>query len=106
MIMWHLFSSQETRRDEQLVRRLTRQTQQEQRLATQLLQIRRQKEVILENRLFREEQYRQRRDRDLEEALEWQAVCKAAHARNNSNILSHFASNHVQTYKCSFPTLF
>lgn len=71
----HLFiSSQEARRDEQLVCRLTRQTQQEQRLAAQLLQIRRQKDVILENRLFREEQYRQRRERDFQEALEREAV--------------------------------
>lgn len=71
----HLFiPSQEARRDEQLVRRLTRQTQQEQRLAAQLLQIRRQKDVILENRLFREEQYRQRREKDFQEALEREAV--------------------------------
>lgn len=67
-------SSQRARRDEQLVRRLTRQTQQEQRLAAQLLQIRHQKEVILENRLFREEQFRQRRERDFQEALEREAV--------------------------------
>uniref|UniRef100_A0A674MJM5 Sperm flagellar 2 n=1 Tax=Takifugu rubripes TaxID=31033 RepID=A0A674MJM5_TAKRU len=67
-------AQEETRRDEQLVRRLTRQTQHEQRLAAQLLQICRQKEVILENRLFREEQYRQRREKDLQEALEWEAA--------------------------------
>ena len=71
----HLFiSPQEARRDEQLVRRLTRQTLHEQRLAAQLLQIRRQKDVILENRLFREEQYRQRRERDFQEALAREAV--------------------------------
>lgn len=65
---------QEACRDEQLVKRLTRQTQLEQRLATQLLQMRRQKEVIRENRLFREQQYQQRRERDLQEALEMEAV--------------------------------
>lgn len=65
---------QEARRDEQLVKRLTRQTQLEQRLATQLLQMRRQKEVIRENRLFREQQYQQRREKDFQEALEMEAV--------------------------------
>lgn len=67
-------SLQESRQEEQLVWRLTRPTQQEQRLAAQLLQIRRQKEVILENRLFRELQYQQRRERDFQEALEREAV--------------------------------
>lgn len=65
---------QEARREDQLVKRLTRQTQQEQRLAAQLLQIRGQKEVIWENRLFREQQHQQRRERDLQEALEKEAV--------------------------------
>nr|XP_046243810.1 sperm flagellar protein 2 isoform X8 [Scatophagus argus] len=65
---------EEARREEQLVKRLTRQTQQEQRLAAQLLQIRRQKEVIQENRLFREQQYQQRRERDFQEALEREAA--------------------------------
>lgn len=65
---------QETRREEQLVKRLTRQTQQEQRLTAQLLQIRKQKEVIRENRLFRDQQCQQRRERDFQEALEREAV--------------------------------
>lgn len=65
---------QEARREDQLVKRLTRQTQQEQRLAAQLLQIRGQKEVIWENRLLREQQHQQRRERDLQEALEKEAV--------------------------------
>ncbi|KAF3851301.1 hypothetical protein F7725_013073 [Dissostichus mawsoni] len=64
----------DARRDEQLVKRLTRQTQQEHRLATQLLQIRMQKDVIRENRLFREQQYQQRREKDFLEALEREAA--------------------------------
>ncbi|XP_058493241.1 sperm flagellar protein 2 isoform X1 [Solea solea] len=62
-------AQEEAWRNEQLVKRLTRQTQQELRLATQLLQIRVQKEVIRQNRLFREQQYQQRRERDYQEAL-------------------------------------
>uniref|UniRef100_A0A3P8TMZ8 Sperm flagellar 2 n=1 Tax=Amphiprion percula TaxID=161767 RepID=A0A3P8TMZ8_AMPPE len=67
-------AQEEAQREEQLVRRLTRQTRQEQRLATQLLQMRMQKEVIRENRLFREQQYQQRRERDFREALDREAV--------------------------------
>ncbi|XP_029366498.1 sperm flagellar protein 2 isoform X2 [Echeneis naucrates] len=67
-------AQEEARREEQLVKRLTRQTQQEQRLASQLVQIRMQKDVIRENRLFREKQYQQRRERDFREALEREAA--------------------------------
>ncbi|XP_029296259.1 sperm flagellar protein 2 isoform X2 [Cottoperca gobio] len=67
-------AQEEARREEQLVKRLTRQTQQEQRLAAQLLQIRMQKDVIRDNRLFREQQYQQRRERDFQEALEREAA--------------------------------
>jgi hypothetical protein len=57
-----------------LVRRLTRQTEQERRLVAQLLQVRAQKEVLRENRLFREQQYQEQRERDFLEALEREAV--------------------------------
>uniref|UniRef100_A0A3P9HYK9 Sperm flagellar 2 n=1 Tax=Oryzias latipes TaxID=8090 RepID=A0A3P9HYK9_ORYLA len=67
-------AQQELQRDEQLVKRLTRQTKQEQRLVTQLLQIRMQKEVIRENRLFVEQQYQERREKDFREALNREAV--------------------------------
>ncbi|XP_029915188.1 sperm flagellar protein 2 [Myripristis murdjan] len=67
-------AQEEAKREEQLVKRLTRQTQQERRLEVQLLQIRKQKEVIRENRLFREQQYQQRRERDFQEALEREAA--------------------------------
>ncbi|KAM8864925.1 sperm flagellar protein 2 [Synchiropus picturatus] len=65
---------QERQREEQLVRRLTRQTQQEQRLAVQLLQIRMQKDVIRENRLFRERQYQEQREKDFQDALDREAA--------------------------------
>ncbi|XP_050931257.1 sperm flagellar protein 2 [Lates calcarifer] len=67
-------AGEEKQREEQLVKRLTRQTRQEQRLAALLLQMRMQKEVIRENRLCREQQYQQRRERDFQEALEREAA--------------------------------
>ncbi|XP_029999221.1 sperm flagellar protein 2 [Sphaeramia orbicularis] len=67
-------AQEEASRDEYLVKRLTRQTQQEQRLVAQLLQIRKQKEVIVKNRLFREQQIQQRREKDFKEALEREAA--------------------------------
>lgn len=60
---------QEARREEMLVNRLMRQSQQERRIAVQLLQVRREKEVIRKNRIIREQQYEERRLRDFEEAM-------------------------------------
>ncbi|XP_041793355.1 sperm flagellar protein 2 [Chelmon rostratus] len=101
---------EEAQRDEQLVKRLTRQTQQEQRLAAQLLQIRTQKEVIRQNRLFREQQYQQRRERDFQEALEREAAlarqAKLEHAeeiRKELGICNRIAAERAQTrYKKHF----
>ena len=45
-----MFCSQESRRGEMLVNRLMRQCQQERRIATQLMQIRKAKDVIRRNR--------------------------------------------------------
>lgn len=59
--------------EEYLVKRLTRPTRQEQRVMSQLLQIHRQKEVIVKNREFREQQIQQRRERDHREGLEREA---------------------------------
>ena len=67
---------QDAHQEELFVKRLTRQTKAEQRLAAQLLQIRKEKEVIQENRLFREQQYQQRRERDFQEALYKESVRK------------------------------
>uniref|UniRef100_UPI003AAC52F2 sperm flagellar protein 2 n=1 Tax=Centroberyx gerrardi TaxID=166262 RepID=UPI003AAC52F2 len=67
-------AQEEAQREEQLVERLTRQTQQERRLAVQLLQMRMEKDVIRDNRLLRERQYQQRRERDFQEALEREAA--------------------------------
>ena len=57
-----------------LVNRLMRQSQQERRIAVQLLQARHEKEIIKQNRLYREKQYEERRLREFEDALNREAV--------------------------------
>lgn len=57
-----------------MVNRLMRQSQQERRIAVQLLQARHEKEVIRNNRMVREQQYQERRVKDFEEALNREAV--------------------------------
>jgi hypothetical protein len=57
-----------------LVNRLMRQSQQERRIAVQLLQTRQEKEVIRSNRLQREKEYEERRLREFEEALNKEKV--------------------------------
>ena len=54
--------------------RLIRQSQQERRIAVQLLQARHEKEVIRRNRLAREKQYENRRLTDFEQALDKEKV--------------------------------
>lgn len=57
-----------------LVNRLMRQSQQERRIAVQLLQARREKETIRKNRLFREKQHEEKRLQEFEDALNREAV--------------------------------
>lgn len=54
--------------------RLLRQCQQERRIATQLMHIRREKDVIRNNRILRQEQYAQQREQQFIEALNREAV--------------------------------
>ena len=54
--------------------RLMRQSQQERRIAVQLLQTRHEKEIIRRNRVLREQNYEERRLKDFEEALNREAV--------------------------------
>ena len=65
---------QEARREEMLVNRLMRQSQQERRIAVQLLQARHEKDVIRKNRLIREKQDEERRLKEFEDALNKEAV--------------------------------
>ena len=57
-----------------LVNRLMRQSQQERRIAVQLLQARHEKEIIRKNRIIREKQYEDRRLKDFVDALNREAV--------------------------------
>ena len=61
-------------RDEVLVKRGLRQTQQERKIVVQLLQTRLQKNVILNNRILREKQYEERREKDFLDAMNREAV--------------------------------
>lgn len=51
-----------------------KQTQQEQRIAAQLMHVRHEKEVLRQNRIFREKQYEERRQKEFQEALDREAV--------------------------------
>ncbi|RKO88594.1 hypothetical protein BDK51DRAFT_40064 [Blyttiomyces helicus] len=55
--------------EELMLYKLMRQSKQERRIAEQLMQVRHDKEVMRENRAFREQQYAERRERDYEDAL-------------------------------------
>jgi len=51
-----------------------RQSQQERRIAVQLMHVRHEKEVLKQNRIFREKQYEERRLKEFQEALDREAV--------------------------------
>ncbi|XP_062468906.1 sperm flagellar protein 2 isoform X4 [Pezoporus occidentalis] len=57
-------------REEQLIYRLLRQTQQERRIAVELMHVRHEKEVLRQNRIFREKKYKERRLKEFQEALD------------------------------------
>lgn len=72
-------AQEEAHREEMLVNRLMRQSQQERRIAVQLMQVRHEKEVIRQNRIFREKQYAERRLKDFDDALTREAeLCRQA----------------------------
>ncbi|NXU81620.1 SPEF2 protein, partial [Oreotrochilus melanogaster] len=63
-------AQEEAYREEQLIYRLMRQSQQERRIAVELMHIRHEKEVLRQNRIFREKQYQERRLKEFQEALD------------------------------------
>ncbi|XP_063816860.1 sperm flagellar protein 2 isoform X2 [Pseudophryne corroboree] len=67
-------SQEEAFQEEQLITRLMRQSQQERRIAVQLMQARHEKEVLQQNRIFREKQYEERREREFQDALDREAA--------------------------------
>ncbi|XP_074713040.1 sperm flagellar protein 2 [Strix uralensis] len=60
--------------EEQLIYRLMRQSQQERRIAVQLMHVRHEKEMLKQNRIFREKQYEERRLKEFQEALDREAA--------------------------------
>ncbi|NXP09274.1 SPEF2 protein, partial [Thinocorus orbignyianus] len=67
-------AEEEAHREEQLIYRLMRQSQQERRIAVQLMHVRHEKETLRQNRIFREKQYEERRLKELQEALDREAA--------------------------------
>ncbi|KAJ1210394.1 hypothetical protein NDU88_005758 [Pleurodeles waltl] len=65
---------EEAYREEQLINRLMRQSQQERRIAVQLMHVRHEKNVLWQNRIFREKQYEERRLKDFQDALDRDAA--------------------------------
>ncbi|XP_014809464.1 PREDICTED: sperm flagellar protein 2 [Calidris pugnax] len=67
-------AEEEAYREEQLIYRLMRQSQQERRIAVQLMHVRHEKEVLRQNRIFREKQFDERRLKEFQEALDREAA--------------------------------
>ncbi|KAK9408608.1 sperm flagellar protein 2 [Crotalus adamanteus] len=63
-------AQEEAYREEQLINRLMRQSQQERRIAVQLMHVRHEKEVLWQNRIYREKQFEERRLKEFQEALD------------------------------------
>uniref|UniRef100_A0A8C5TPN1 Sperm flagellar 2 n=1 Tax=Malurus cyaneus samueli TaxID=2593467 RepID=A0A8C5TPN1_9PASS len=61
-------------REEQLIYRLMKQSQHERRIAAELMHVRHEKEVLKQNRIFREKQYEERRQKEFQEALDREAA--------------------------------
>ncbi|XP_010079068.1 PREDICTED: sperm flagellar protein 2, partial [Pterocles gutturalis] len=67
-------AQEEAYQEEQLIYRLTRQSQQERRIAVHLMQVRHEKEMLRQNRIFREKQYEERQLKEFQEALNREAA--------------------------------
>uniref|UniRef100_H9GEH4 Sperm flagellar 2 n=1 Tax=Anolis carolinensis TaxID=28377 RepID=H9GEH4_ANOCA len=67
-------AQEEAYREEQLINRLMRQSQQERRIAVQLLHVKHEKEVMWQDRIFREKQFEERRLKEFQEALDREAA--------------------------------
>ncbi|XP_066844386.1 sperm flagellar protein 2 isoform X3 [Anser cygnoides] len=67
-------AQEEAYREEQLIYRLMRQSQQERRIAVQLMHVRHEKEVLRQNRIYREKQYEDRRLKEFQKTLDREAA--------------------------------
>ena len=65
---------QEVKREKMLVERLMRQCQQERRITTQLMHIRKEKDTIRNNRILRQKQYAEQRELEFQQTLDREAV--------------------------------
>uniref|UniRef100_A0A8C3GXP6 Sperm flagellar 2 n=1 Tax=Corvus moneduloides TaxID=1196302 RepID=A0A8C3GXP6_CORMO len=75
-------------REEQLIYRLMKQSQHERRIAAQLMHVRHEKEVLRQNRIFREKQYEERRQKEFQEALDREAaLAKQENIYNEEKII-------------------
>ncbi|NXE38146.1 SPEF2 protein, partial [Ptilorrhoa leucosticta] len=75
-------------REEQLIYRLMKQSQHERRIAAQLMHVRHEKEVLRQNRTFREKQYEERRQKEFQEALDREAaLAKQENIYNEEQII-------------------
>ncbi|XP_027564919.1 sperm flagellar protein 2 isoform X5 [Neopelma chrysocephalum] len=81
-------SEEKAYREEQLVYRLMKQSQHERRIAAQLMHVRHEKEVLRQNRIFREKQYEERRQKEFQEALDREAaLAKQENIDNEEQIM-------------------
>ncbi|NXP37451.1 SPEF2 protein, partial [Leiothrix lutea] len=81
-------------REEQLIYRLMKQSQQERRIAAQLMHVRHEKEVLRQNRIFREKQYEERRQKEFQEALDREAVLAKQETIDNEEQITREREHH------------
>ncbi|NWX64577.1 SPEF2 protein, partial [Promerops cafer] len=81
-------------REEQLIYRLMKQSQQERRIAAQLMHVRHEKEVLRQNRIFREKQYEERRQKEFQEALDREAALAKKETIDNEEQITREREHH------------
>ncbi|XP_051498713.1 LOW QUALITY PROTEIN: sperm flagellar protein 2 [Apus apus] len=87
-------AQEEVYREEQLIYRLMRQSQQERRIAVELMHIRHEKEVLRQNRIFREKQYEERRLKEFQEALDREAALAKQEKMDNQEQIINEREHH------------
>ncbi|XP_014731070.1 PREDICTED: sperm flagellar protein 2 [Sturnus vulgaris] len=80
--------------EEQLIYRLMKQSQHERRIAAQLMHVRHEKEVLRQNRIFREKQYEERRQKDFQEALDREAALAKQETLDNEEQIMREREHH------------
>ncbi|KAI1240172.1 hypothetical protein IHE44_0011626, partial [Lamprotornis superbus] len=83
--------------EEQLIYRLMKQSQHERRIAAQLMHVRHEKEVLRQNRIFREKQYEERRQKDFQEALDREAALAKQETIDNEEQITREREHHKKT---------